>query len=222
MNYIGNKNIPGVIHKIVNEIPLHTDYLELFAGSGAVGLELPPGHKVFNDLNRDALQLIKAADPTAYLISMDFADILKLYSSPAGNTKDTFIFVDPPYLHSTRDSAELYEFELSDDRHIELIQLLRQATAKVMLIHPECELYNTSFKDWRSIEIKIRYNVKTSIERLWMNYGKQELQTYKFLGADCWERQSNKRKAQRFLLKGQHLPFNEGNYITDMLKLNGK
>lgn len=222
MSYIGNKNIPGVIHKIVNEIPVHTDYLELFAGSGAVGLELPPGHKVFNDLNRDALQLIKESDPTVTLICMDFADVLGLFVSPSGTTDDTFIFVDPPYLHSTRDSPALYEFELTDNRHLELIQLLRSSTAKVMVIHPECELYNTSFKDWRSIEIKIRYNVKTSIERIWMNYQPQDLQTCKFLGGDCWERQSNKRKAQRFLLKGQPLPFKEGNYITDMLKLHGR
>lgn len=218
-NYIGNKNIPGVYQKIINEIPAHTYYLEAFAGSGAIGLLLPAGTvKIFNDLNSDALQLITVPPGhTVIKTSYNASDLLQLFSA-AGT--DGFTFCDPPYLHSTRDSDQLYKFEMSEHDHIQFLAEAQKLKCNCMIIHPACELYDITLQYWRSVQIKIRYNRKTSIEKLYMNYGPvQTLQTSKYLGKDCWDRQRIKRKAQRFIDKGMSIPFPERTYIEDTLNL---
>lgn len=89
-----------------------------------------------------------------------------------------------------------------------------------MIIHPKCELYDNGLKDWRKVEVKIRYNNKTSIECLYMNYKEPGiLQEDGYLGKDCWDRQRIKRKATRFLNKLIQLPELERNLILNKIKI---
>jgi len=88
-----------------------------------------------------------------------------------------------------------------------------------MIIHPDCELYNTMLSDWRKVQVKIRYNNKTSIENLYMNYSADvELHTTKFLGADCWDRQRIKRKGDNLISKLNRLSPNERKYLLERIK----
>jgi len=52
--------------------------------------------------NRPAIELIKRVD-----------------------TEDTFFYVDPPYLHETRNRKKIYSFEMTNDDHIELAECLK-------------------------------------------------------------------------------------------------
>ena len=116
-------------------------------------------------------------------------------------------------------SINIYNFEMTLNEHIELITSLLQLKCFVMVIHPKCALYDEMFKDWRKIEIKIRYNRKTSIECLYMNYSDEiDLQCYDKLGSNCWDRQRIKRKGDRFVNKLLNLPMQERNYILDRIK----
>jgi DNA adenine methylase len=217
--YTGNKKIEGVYQKIINEIPKHNYYLEAFAGSGAIGLILPTGPvKIFNDLDTHALQLIKGT-PGDTVIKTQYraTDLLQLFDH-AG--KEGFTFCDPPYLHTTRKSDKIYLFEMSVLDHVEFLAEVQKLKCNCMIIHPACELYEVALQSWRSILIKIRYNTKTSIEKLYMNYDTPRiLQTSKYLGKDCWDRQRIKRKAERFINKGLNIPFPERTYIEDTLNL---
>lgn len=224
-NYTGNKHIPGVYQKIINEIPKHDYYLEAFAGSGAIG-KLLPVHTVkhFNDLNKEALDSITVSPGSKVIKTLlNVMDLLQLFERSG---TETFMFFDPPYLHSTRNSNKLYEWEMTESDHIQFISAVKKLKCNWMIIHPVCDLYEDEFPSdysingmsWRSIQIKIRYNTKTSIEKLYMNYPEQLLQTNKYLGKDCWDRQRIKRKAQRFMNKGLHIPFPGGTYITDIIQ----
>lgn len=218
MNYPGQKNIPGVIHKIVNEIPKHSYYYELFAGSAAIAKALPSAGTVkhLNDLNKTVLDQITI--PPGHTVIKTSVRALDIIHNLTTATTDTFLFLDPPYLHHTRYNNSLYKFEMSETDHIQLLSAVKLLHCNCMIIHPDCKLYNDALQSWSTVQLKIRYHKKTSIEKLYMNYSvPTALQTYKFIGTDCWDRQRIKRKAQRFLKKGLHIPFPEATYITDII-----
>ncbi len=57
------------------------------------------------------------------------------------DAKDTFFYLDPPYVHSTRRSGD-YEHEMTDEEHKELVKtLLENVSAKVMLSGYKNEIY---------------------------------------------------------------------------------
>ena len=105
MYFPGNKNIPGLIQKIVNQIPPCKYFIEPCAGSAAVSMFLfrvpiaqPQYH--INDLDPGVTDMFEY--PAGSIVTNNPAlDIIKsLVSIPAG--PDTFVFIDPPYHHSVR------------------------------------------------------------------------------------------------------------------------
>ena len=218
-NYKGHKKIQGVYQKIINHIPKHTQYLELFAGSASIYslLSVPAGTVILNDKNPNTCRKLQSLFSGVTITNDCAVRILQLKKTVW--TKETFIFLDPPYLHSTRpNSTELYEFEMTEREHIQLLHSVLQMNCNIMIIHPKCELYDTYLKDWYKVEVKIRYNRKTSIECLYMNYLPDELQDYSYLGSDCWDRQRIKRKGERWVNKLMNLPELEKQYIINKIK----
>ena len=156
--YPGNKNIPGVFHKIINEIPRCTTFFELFAGSAAVSskISVPDLNIILNDIDVNVCSRLKEKFSDHTVIKNHYLHALHTkLTMPAS----TVIFVDPPYLHETRsNNKDLYKYEMTYNDHVQLIRTLLQLKAKVMIIHPKCKTYECEFKSWRKIEIKIRYN----------------------------------------------------------------
>lgn len=215
--YTGQKAIDGYFEKIINNIPKCTAIMEPFAGSASVSRYL-----VEKGLIKDV-----------YLNDLDFSVIPKLPGSSLDNrgalevlselieelpyTK--FIFVDPPYLHSTRSNKNLYKFEISDDYHSKLLHLLKYLKQDIMITHPRCELYDTMLKDWNVVPVTVRYHKKASEEGIYMNYDLEhrELLTYDLYGTDCWDRQRINRKCARHVSKLKALPFHERTKILRTL-----
>ncbi len=87
--------------------------------------------------------------------------------------KDTLFYCDPPYIHSTRGDKNAYRFEMLDEEHILLAQVLRSVKGKVALSGYRNELYGELYKDWKvhtgptkkALSIK---ELRTEI--LWTNY----------------------------------------------------
>lgn len=95
-------------------------------------------------------------------------DAVELIKSLHG--KDTFIYVDPPYLQSTR-KKYLYNHEMSDEKHIELLKAICESDCKIMISGYDNDLYNEYLKGWH------KENKNTTAERsvkrvetIWMNY----------------------------------------------------
>lgn len=217
-NYTGHKAIKGVYQKIINEIPKHQRYVELCAGSAKIFslMTVPAETVILNDLDAEVQQQLKQKYPSTTVTNVCGRSMLEQNLTVWYH--ETFIFIDPPYLHSTRTNIDLYKHEMTDDDHKQLLSAVLKMNCNVMLIHPKCDLYDTMLKDWRKVEIKIRYHRKTSIECLYMNYAAvQELQTDEYLGKDCWDRQRIKRKGDRIVAKLKKLPVLERNYVLNRL-----
>lgn len=196
--YPGHKNIDGVFHTIINNIPFHEEYFEIFAGSGVIANKLFDNGwsgtaMHINDI--DVCITAKYKYPGLSVITNKPA--VQLLAVPPGSTAKKFFFLDPPYLLDTRTSKSLYNCEMSDSDHVQLLAVLQQSKHNIMIIHPTCDLYDSTLSGWRTVPLKIRYNRKTSLEQLYMNYDvvKYPMITA-FLGADCWKRQRIKRNSQ--------------------------
>lgn len=225
-NYPGAKDTQHVYKTIINNIPKTEYFEELFAGSAAITFELLkvkvlPYLTKLNDLNQKVIDELKVKfeNQCVFYTCCDALEYLELFGND--NTERVY-FLDPPYKHETRPGNEkLYEHEMTDNDHVKLLQTVLQTKGKFMIIHPKCDLYDTMLKDWRKVEIKIRYHKKTSIECLYMNYPEPtELQTYAYLGKDCWDRQRIKRKASSIVEKFKKMPVLERNYVLNELCKN--
>ena len=89
------------IFNLINQYPIHGYGLDLFSGSGAMGLEaLSRGldYCYFNDLNRKAFNTtkenVKALNylEQSKIYNLDYKEALKMI-----NNKLDFVFLDPPY-----------------------------------------------------------------------------------------------------------------------------
>ena len=219
--YPGNKAIQGVLQKIVNEIPRCDVFRELMAGSAAVSsaLAVPDENVHLNEKSEKVFQDLRFKYPLR-IVTNDCA-ISIITFLPDKPKREEMIFLDPPYrLHTRPHSQKLYEHEMSDDDHVQLLSAVldKGDNYKFMIIHPDDEMYNTMLASWRKVPIKVRYRNKTSNEVLYMNYPAPEvLQDYKFLGDGCHDRQRIKRKGDRWIAKLKGLPIVEQNYILDRL-----
>lgn len=94
------------------------------------------------------------------------------------DSKDSFFYCDPPYLHDTRSVTNAYECELPDLAHASLIETLGKLAGKFILSGYPSAMYDDAAKrfGWTRIDIKIDNKasgakvkaIKT--ECLWMNY----------------------------------------------------
>lgn len=92
---------------------------------------------------------------------------------------DCFGYIDPLYVHSTRINKNDYPFEMSDEDHIELLQLAKASPAKLLICGYDNKLYREHLKGWRRKKIEVTchsaysLNLKTKPKRtevLWFNY----------------------------------------------------
>lgn len=99
---------------------------------------------------------------------IEHKDALELITDLYG--KDTFIYIDPPYMQDTR-KGYLYNHEMTDEQHAELLQIVKESDCKIMISAYENELYNNTLVDWRK-----EYKSTTAecsrrrVETLYMNY----------------------------------------------------
>ena len=96
------------------------------------------------------------------------------------DSEETLFYCDPPYPHGSRSDTKAYGFEMSDDEHRALAQVLNSVQGKVALSGYHCELMDELYGDWQAIEAPMKKahstntgNSKEKKERrevLWVNY----------------------------------------------------
>ena len=95
-------------------------------------------------------------------------NVIKRYDS-----EDTLFYCDPPYPHDSRGDNNAYGYEMTDDEHRELAEVLHKVNGRVALSSYRSKLMDELYGDWRCIEApaKIVHSVKTfRQELLWINY----------------------------------------------------
>ena len=101
-------------------------------------------------------------------------DLIREFDSP-----DSFFYLDPPYLLNTR-SAKQYQYEMTEEDHIQLLETIVHCSAQIMISGYDTPLYNDYLHTWDTLRIP---NQTTSgvvrEEIVWMNYTHQ-LSLYDF------------------------------------------
>ena len=86
------------------------------------------------------------------------------------DTKEVFIYADPPYLHGTRKNY-LYKYEMEYEEHEELLRLLVEHPGKVLISGYDNELYNRMLPEWKKAKKRTQAEHGIArIETIWMNY----------------------------------------------------
>ncbi|MFC2141141.1 DNA adenine methylase [Acidobacteriota bacterium] len=94
--------------------------------------------------------------------------VIKRYDSP-----DTLFYCDPPYPHDSRGDSNAYQYEMSNQEHIKLANLLNEVKGKVALSGYRCDLMDELYKGWNIhvARTKKALSVKSDrVEILWTNY----------------------------------------------------
>jgi DNA adenine methylase len=106
--------------------------------------------------------------------NLDACEVIKRYDTP-----QTLHYVDPPYVRSTRTGGIGYAHEIDDDKHVELLNLLKTLNGKVLLSGYKSDLYQDILKGWHVLEGHFKKSCATKNaeggkdvrqEILWANY----------------------------------------------------
>jgi DNA adenine methylase len=88
---------------------------------------------------------------------------------PTHDSEKTLFYADPPYLPSVRDYGRDYQYEMSEEEHIELAKKLNETKGMVIVSGYHSDLYNELYKGWVRRE-KSTYadGAQPRTEVLWM------------------------------------------------------
>lgn len=85
---------------------------------------------------------------------------------------NVFMYLDPPYVIGTRAGRQKqYAYEMTDADHEELLKLIVQSPAKIMISGYESEMYNDYLQGWEKRQFKnYAEHGSPRTETVWMNY----------------------------------------------------
>lgn len=86
------------------------------------------------------------------------------------NYSNVFMYIDPPYMLHTR-TGKQYNYEMTDSDHEELLKMLLQSKAKIMLSGYESDMYNDYLAGWGKKQFSsYAEHGKPRTETVWINY----------------------------------------------------
>lgn len=84
--------------------------------------------------------------------------------------ENVFMYLDPPYIKSTRLSNQTYEIEMSDEQHKQLCERLLTFKGKILLSGYDNLIYNILDNKFNKLSFKSPNSQSNAIETLWKNY----------------------------------------------------
>jgi DNA adenine methylase len=202
-SYPGGKSGDGTFQAIINHIPPHRCFMSLFAGNCGIFKNIrKPEWAILNDIDTNVMNdwyttgLSLAGDVRFYnMDAITFLDTVLRTAEYTRLLKDTFIYLDPPYKMDTRKfSRDLYEFEMSDTDHENLLIKAVNIPCMVMISHYPCDLYNDMLSGWNTFDYMSNTRGAPAMERIYMNYHLDgHLHDYSYIGGNFREREKYKR-----------------------------
>ncbi len=99
-------------------------------------------------------------------------DLIRQHNAP-----DTLYYLDPPYPHGVRGMRRrnaAYRFEMSDQDHIDLADLLLTSQSMVIISGYRCELYDVFYRNWQRVDWpSYADGAVKRVESLWINKSAQ-------------------------------------------------
>lgn len=202
--YPGSKGAAGLAERIIRQMPPHVDYIEAFAGHAAVFRKKRPAQSaMLIDACPRACEWLRTATADRPAVDVICDDVLVSLETYRWSIKpSTLIYLDPPYLRSTR-TRLIYDFEFHDvESHTKLLDLVLKLPGMVMISGYESALYKKLLKKWRVVKIPAMTRGGKREEWLWCNFAEPTLlHDDRFAGAGYRERENIKRKKNRWAKK---------------------
>jgi len=147
------------------------------------------GFKAFAPLTRNRTRRCMSEQASAWLNSVEGLvavherlrrvvvlcdDALRVIKQQDGER--TLFYLDPPYVQNTRSSIDVYQHEMGESAHVELLSTIQQCRGHVMLSGYPNELYDRILYDWnrhdRQIDNKVSGGSTKRImtESVWYNF----------------------------------------------------
>ena len=218
--YIGSKNANGVLHTIINNIPFHTRYFELYAGSASIyQAKVPANWNLLCDINPHQVTRLKETidDDHTIIKCLPAMSIIAAYDFG----RSDFVYLDPPYpFPSRRTGKKYYKYEMNQDDHAQLLQEVKAMKGNIMISTRKNDLYAGELKDWRKVEISTADRAGACTEIIYTNYDSPALlHQYDYVGHGFTDRQRINRKIKRFELKLAMLQAYEKHlFIQELIK----
>lgn len=106
---------------------------------------------------------------TTNLVQIEHMDALRLIERY--DSSDVLMYLDPPYVRSTRKSGRLYKHEMDDVQHQKLLELVTRSRAKIVLSGYSSDLYDNALKGWyKDITQSQTTSTVMATEMIWTNY----------------------------------------------------
>lgn len=106
---------------------------------------------------------------TTNLVQIEHMDAFRLISRY--NTPDALIYLDPPYVRSSRKSGALYRHEMDDEQQVQLLELITNSKAKIVISGYRSDLYSKYLYAWdMDFTLCQTTSTKMAEEVIWMNY----------------------------------------------------
>ena len=106
---------------------------------------------------------------TTNLVQIEHMDALRLIARY--NTPEALIYLDPPYVRSSRKSGALYRHEMNDEQQVQLLKLITCSKAKIIISGYRSALYDSYLCNWQTDSILSQTtSTKMAEEMIWMNY----------------------------------------------------
>lgn len=232
--YPGGKGADGVYQTIINQLPPHDVFISGFLGNCAImRYKRPAELNIGIDLDSSVILAWekqnnkRLAQPDSVLhrshqldlFHADFFDYAEKFLKPY-DYPETLVYLDPPYLKSTRKEkdADLYEHELTRRDHERLLGMALSMRCKVVISCYDNAIYADYLKKWQRLNFKGKTRHGPVTETIYLNYVPDgKLHDYRYVGSDFTDRQRIKRKVQRHIDKLKRLSEVERNAILNEL-----
>lgn len=217
--HFGGKGQEAVYKTIINQMPPHKTYIELFLGMGSV-MRAKRSAETNLGFELETATLERFEKIVSYEFECD--NVFEFFNhcgveyieSLMGSERplnDTLIYCDPPYLLETRTSNTRYKNEFTKQDHENFLNLVNQLDCMVMISHYPCELYDNALKGWRKVPYKsVTRSGDHRDEILYCNFEQPTfLHDSQYLGKDKRQREDINRRIKRNVRKLSETECNE-------------
>lgn len=205
-DYPGGKGASGAAQQLINLMPPHKHYIELFAGGGFIfRLKRPAEINTAVDIDIDAIhtlqqriekemkvQKIENREGENDIIFRQGLTFFILINENAFHYLDTLhnenmdrrnilLYADPPYIPAALSSHQRYKYKFGVEAHEALLSRLLKLKCMVMISGYDSALYNRMLPGWKTHTFTVRTRaakgITTREETVWMNYDINQFNT---------------------------------------------
>lgn len=123
-------------------------------------------HQTSNGVLEAAKRLLGDFTHLVQIEQMDALRLVERYDNP-----QCLIYLDPPYLRSTRRSGALYHCELDEEYHKRLLEAIRKSRAHILISGYDSHLYREALAGWGwDCAVSRLTSTGQATEMLWYNF----------------------------------------------------